>query len=49
MSTVNFDVRFSTQRPDERLFLLFLNPCRPISGYNKIGHDRFLPHALELI
>ena len=49
MSTVNFDVSFCTRRPNDRLFLLFLSPCRPISGYNKIGHDRFLTHALELI
>jgi len=49
MSTANFDVSFSILRRDDELFLLFPSPCKHISGYNKIGQDRFLPHALELI
>ena len=42
MSTLNFDISFSTLRPDDELFLLFLSPCRHISDYKKIVHDRFL-------
>jgi hypothetical protein len=49
MPAVGFDARFFTGRPDDRLFMLFRGPCRPVSGYNKIGNDRFLPRSLELI